>query len=670
MRRLNRRPVKLLFVFLGVFLLLGAAFGPVLQSQQFNYIISKKLLILEGGAEFRSDVTLDSTADLTVGGDATVAGDVTLTGDGSFDDLLVTDTLDVNGDIDLDGDGFDVNITGGASIDADGATNVNASAGDVTIEAETGSLILKADEAVADGILLDANEATTTGVTIVVGSVSGLSIGGGLTDIGGGSGATADGDDDLLVAGDLEVDNALDVDGAATIASTLTVEGNVSDSGGTLTIADDVLIDGQADANQLIVQGNGTQTNNLLTLEQSDGTDKFTVDNSGNTVVAGTSDLQGNISDSGGTLTVADDVLIDGAADASQLTVQGYTTQTNSLLTLEQSDGTDKFSVSNEGHVVLSGEADSDTANYDNWFEISGEMTGTGTKDRNYGLVIEMTRPAGEELGSGDHDEAALKIRIDTEAVTTTAGTVLRAIDAESKADNPSGTVTNLYGASLTAKSDTGAGSVATMVALTTNAHANAEVTTEMGAADFRLYRQSANEPTSEYVIKVRNGSTSGSGADAGIYLLSDYGSSETTDSMDYGIDMASAQINQADLRLENGETIDNGTDTVIALSNFLAMGERQGIIVSEGSTITPTGTYQPISSASAVTTSATTAIADGVKNGQLLILVNENASDTIIVKDSANTHLSGDITLGNDDTLMLMWDGADWLELATSNNS
>lgn len=38
-------------------------------------------------------------------------------------------------------------------------------------------------------------------------------IDGALVDIGGGTGATADGDNDLLVAGDLEVDNVIDVDG-------------------------------------------------------------------------------------------------------------------------------------------------------------------------------------------------------------------------------------------------------------------------------------------------------------------------------------------------------------------------------------------------------------------------------------------------------------------------
>lgn len=53
----------------------------------------------------------------------------------------------------------------------------------------------------------------------------------------------------------------------------------VFNTGDTITGA--VTIDGSADAIQLVVQGNATQTSNLLTLEQSDGTDVLTVTNAG-----------------------------------------------------------------------------------------------------------------------------------------------------------------------------------------------------------------------------------------------------------------------------------------------------------------------------------------------------------------------------------------------------
>jgi len=173
-------------------------------------------------------------------------------------------------------------------------------------------------------------------------------------------------------------------------------------------------------------------------------------------------------------------------------------------------------------------------------------------------------------------------------------------------------------------------------------------------------------------VVRVRNSSTTGSGADAGIYMTSDYATSATTDSMDYGVDMSSAAINTAELRLSNGETINNVTDTAVQIGGFLAYTEGVVIDLGSGGTITPTATYQPItnSTGGSITTSATTAIADGPVAGAILILVNEDAQD-IVIKNAANTLLSGDITLtgGAMDTLTLIWNGADWVGIAFVDN-
>ena len=374
----------------------------------------------------------------------------------------------------------------------------------------------------------------------------------------------------------------------------------------------------------------------------------------------------------GAKLDVTGNVMIDGGADEVQLTVQGHSTQTSNLMILEQSDGQDRLTVDDYGKTVFTVSPDGDGDNYDEWVTIQGYMTGTGTKDRNYGLLIEMNRPAGQEVSSGDHDEAGLKIRVDTEAVTTTAGTVLRGADIEAKADNPGGTVTNLYGTSVTAKSDTSAGSVGTMIALTTNAQANAEVTDAMMAADLRLMRQSANEPTAEYVLQVRNSSTTGTGADAGIYVTSDYSDTLTTDDMDYGIDFDTADVTTAEVRGSSGETLSNVTDTAWQVGGFLGLEEATVIDLGGDETITPTASYQPItnSTGGSINTSATTAIADGPVAGVILILCNEDAQD-IVIKDAANTAIGGDVTLtgGAEDCLTVMWNGADWVGVAMHDN-
>lgn len=470
----------------------------------------------------------------------------------------------------------------------------------------------------------------------------------------------------VLVEHNLDVDGDADIDGTLNVDA-VDMDGNVQIDG-TLTVGTagsgyDVQLYSATSGDHFLWDS----SEEALTIVGTAGQDALNVDD-GNVDIADNMSIDGNITDSDSAVTFADNVIVDGAADANQLIVQGNETQTNSLLVIEQSDGTDKVTISNQGHVVVSAEADSDGNNYDYWFELSGNATGTGTKDRNYPLYIEMTRAAGQELGSGDHDEAGLKIRVDTEAVTTTAGTVLRAIDAEAKADNPGGTVTNLYGAALTAKSDTSAGEVDTMIALQTNAQNNAAVTTTLISADFRLMRQAATEPTSEYVVKVRNSSTSGTGADAAIYVTSDYGSSATTDSFDYGLDLSGAAINTADVRLENGETISNGTDTAVQIGGFLALTEGAVIDLASGGTITPTASYQPITNATggSITTDTTTAIADGAVAGTLLIICNEDAQD-VVIDDGANTDLGGNQTLtgGAGDCISLIWNGADWNKFA-----
>jgi hypothetical protein len=350
------------------------------------------------------------------------------------------------------------------------------------------------------------------------------------------------------------------------------------------------------------------------------------------------------------------------------LTVTGDATVTDNAALGDAANDT----LTINGDIVFNGIPDTNASDYNEWFKIEGDMTGTGTKDRNYGIVIEMTRGAGEEITNGDHDEAGIKIRMDTEAITTTAGTTLRGMDVEAKADNPSGTTTNLYGASITAKSDTGAGSVDSMIAATFNTQNNAAVVTNLMAADFRLYRQAATVPTNEYGIQVRSSSSTGSGADAAIYLNSDYAGSATTDSWDYGLDVSGAAINTADIRLENGETISNQTDTAIVFAGFVALTEGAVIDLGSGGTITPVASYQPITNATggSIDTDASTAIANGAVAGALLIICNEDAQ-SVVIKDGANTLIGGDKTLtgGAQDCITLLWNGADWVGLSFHDN-
>jgi hypothetical protein len=68
----------------------------------------------------------------------------------------------------------------------------------------------------------------------------------------------------------------------------------------------------------------------------------------------------------------AEAVYIDGASDTIQLRVQGYTTQTNDLFVLENSSGTDQFTVDNSGNATATGDVSAVGVT------ASGNITGSG----------------------------------------------------------------------------------------------------------------------------------------------------------------------------------------------------------------------------------------------------------------------------------------------------
>ncbi|MBU0570376.1 MerR family DNA-binding transcriptional regulator, partial [Patescibacteria group bacterium] len=76
-------------------------------------------------------------------------------------------------------------------------------------------------------------------------------------------------------------------------------------------------IDGDTNEIQLLVQSNATQTSNLAVFEQSDGTNVFTVDNSGNLAIEGQlSDLSGATLAINDGVSVAGDLAVNGATSA------------------------------------------------------------------------------------------------------------------------------------------------------------------------------------------------------------------------------------------------------------------------------------------------------------------------------------------------------------------
>jgi hypothetical protein len=123
-----------------------------------------------------------------------------------------------------------------------------------------------------------------------------------------------------------------------------------------------------------------------------------------------------------------------------------------------------------------------------------------------------------------------------------------------------------------------------------------------------------------------------------------------------------------------NGVDVTAGGLAVVGqvdVADWVNLSARTGLVLASGDTITPTGTYQPISSATSVGITGTVAIANGAEAGDLLILRNTNASDTISIDGTgSNVECKTDKTLGAGDTLTLIWGGSDWYCLSLSDNS
>ena len=573
----------------------------------------------------------------------------------------------------------------------------------------------------------------------------------------------------------------------ASVGGNLTVVGTTSSTGaqtfsGAVTLNNTLTVDGVADAVQTTVQGNATQTSDIFVVEGSDTYDLFSVSGSGDVLISGTTPLltigdadgedagiliDGNAQDyyfalddtaddlliglgsaigttgivyldenqdtglggasAGSKLDVTGNVLVDGAADEVQLTVQSNGTQTTDAFVVEDSSAYDLFSVSGAGDILISGttplvtlgDADEEDAGilYDgnaqdyylalddtaddfilglgNAIGTTGivyldENQDTGLGGASAGAKLDVT---GNVLVDGAADEEQLVVQCN--ATQTTNAFVVE--------DSSTYDLFRITGAGDVLISGT--------TPLVTIGDADEEDTTILFDGNAQDYYMALDDTADDLLIGLGNAvGTTGiiyldenqdfglGGASAGAKLdvtgnafvdgaadevqLTVQGNGtqtsnafvvEQSDGVDvFSVSNAGNTTISGTISLQNGETIVNSTDTVIQFGGFIALTEGSVLDLGAGFTITPTASYQPItnSTGGSVTSDASTAIADGAVAGALLIICNEDAQD-MVIKDGANTAIGGDLTLtgGADDCLTLIWDGADWVGLAVHDN-
>ncbi|MDG1950923.1 MAG: hypothetical protein P8J32_08990, partial [bacterium] len=291
-------------------------------------------------------IDIATTGSFSIDGTGT-ASNITLASDGSADVLTfsvsgATDSSLILSSSGTGSDALDINATaGGVDIDAATASAFTTAAGDLTLLADTGSVIIKGDEAATDAILLDADTTSGSGIHIdaydasnnTSGSVTldartfdinltGSSTSHGLDVDVSGSGApisltTSDGDIVLTAAGstgDISISSALSDVSIETSTASKSINIGSTNFARTVNIStgtgnDSVNIANNGTGTKAVNIGNNTSSSSLDLNAGSGGID---IDTGG----SGEIQIDGGLTDiGGGTYTVADgdnDLGVDG----------------------------------------------------------------------------------------------------------------------------------------------------------------------------------------------------------------------------------------------------------------------------------------------------------------------------------------------------------------------
>lgn len=92
---------------------------------------------------------------------------------------------------------------------------------------------------------------------------------------------------------------------------------------------------------------------------------------------------------------------------------------------------------------------------------------------------------------------------------------------------------------------------------------------------------------------------------------------------------------------------------------------------LADGAELTPASSWYRLQGTSgAITLDGTTAITDGEKDGQVLVIKCTSDANSVTINDGANTDMNGNVTLLEGDVIELFWDdtSSEWVERNRTN--
>jgi len=105
-------------------------------------------------------------------------------------------------------------------------------------------------------------------------------------------------------------------------------------------------------------------------------------------------------------------------------------------------------------------------------------------------------------------------------------------------------------------------------------------------------------------------------------------------------------------------------TVTDVLKTGFFAMTPASTIVLNFNDYLTPTTSYQPISSTQAIGTASI-----AIKPAGTLLRIANVGSQTITFTDTGTLVLSGNSALGANDVALLISDGTNWIQVGESDN-